>query len=117
MEVELLTLELDEVEVEVELLRLELNDMEKESGNRMFGNFHMLVTLQNQGLYDTTTSTPVKTSMKNFWGAIIQIHPVPLGHKVGAEESLPCASSDRKSKFYRFLQKNVKFGHFTLFVC
>ena len=45
VEVELVTPELDDVEVEVELLRLELNDMEKKSGNRMFGNFHMLINL------------------------------------------------------------------------
>lgn len=84
----------------------------------MFGNFHMLVTLQKSGSlrYDNG-DTGENVNVKLFWGAIIQIHPVPLGNKVGAEETLPCASSDRKSKIYHFLQKNVKFGLFKLFVC
>lgn len=78
----------------------------------------MLVTLKKAGSlrYDNG-DTGDNVNGKRLFFAIIQIHPVPLGNKVGAEESGPCASSDRKSKIYHFLQKNVKFGHFTLFVC
>ena len=72
----------------------------------MFGNFHMLVTLQKSGSlrYDNV-DTGENVNEKRFFFAIIQIHPDPLGNKVGAEESGPCASSNKRVKFITFCRK------------